>query len=98
MHDPPSRDVAHAVNSGRFKITAPQIPTFVAMLAGTAIAAMNTVTRGEQTWRDAGSNAAEFLLRAGGIPVAEARRIARSELPPLAAEQKTAKRKPRRNA
>lgn len=98
MHDPPSRDVAHAVDSGRFKITPSQIPSFVAMLAGTTIAAMNAVTRGEQTWRDAGSNAAEFVLRAGGIPAAEARRIARSELLPLAEEPKTARPKPRRNA
>lgn len=96
MHEPPSRDVAHAIESGRFKLAPLQIPAFVAMLTGTTISAMNTVLRGEQTWRDAGSNAAELLLRAAGIPVAEARRIARSELPPLATEQANRKPKSRR--
>jgi len=87
MREPPSRDIALAVDAGRFKIVADQIPAYVSMLTGTTIAAMNTVLRGEQTWRDAGSSAAEFLLRAAGISGAEARRISRRELPPLAAEQ-----------
>jgi len=98
MREPPSRDIAHAIESGRFKLAQPQIPAFVAMLTGTTIAAMNTVIRGEQTWRDAGSNAAELLLRAAGISATEARRIARNELPPLAAEQEPVKRKARRKA
>ncbi len=98
MREPPSRDAALAIESGRFKIAPSQIPAFVAMLTGTTVAAMNTVIRGEQAWRDAGSDAAELLLRAAGVSAAEARRIARSELPPLAAEQETRKRKTRRNA
>ena len=98
MCEPPSRDVALAIESGRFKIAPPQIPALIGMLTGTTIAAMNSVIRGEQTWREAGSNAAELLLRAGGISPAEARRTARSELPPLAAAQAIPKRKTRRNA
>lgn len=98
MSEPPSRDVAHAINSGRFKLASLQIQAFVAMLTGTTVAAMNTVIRGEQTWRDAGSNSAELLLRAAGVSAAEARRIARTELPPLASEQMTTKRKKRRKA
>ena len=98
MREPPYRDVAFAVDAGRFKIAPAQIPAFVSMMTGTTIAAMNAVIRGEQTWRDAGSNAAEMLLRAAGLSAAETRRIARSELPPLAAEQETTKRKPRRTA
>ena len=97
MREPPSRDVAQAIEAGRFKIAASQLPIFVAMLSGTTLAAMNTVIRGEQTWPDAGSNAAEFILRAAGIAAAEARRIARRELPPLAAEQESTRRKTRRN-
>ena len=98
MREPPSRDVARSIESGRFKIALSQIPAFAAMLTGTTISAMNTVLRGEQTWRDAGSSAAELLLRAAGISATEARRIARNELPPLAAEQETTIRKIRRNA
>jgi len=95
MREPPSRDIALAIDAGRFKIVADQIPAFVSMLTGTTIAAMNTVLRGEQTWRDAGSSAAEFVLRAAGISGAEARRIARKELPLLAAEQEKSLRKRR---
>lgn len=98
MREPPTRDVAQAIEAGRFRIVAAQVPAFVSMLTGTAIAAMNTVVRGEQTWRDAGSNAAEMLLRGAGLPSAEARRIARSELPPLADEQTAAKSRKRRVA
>ncbi|MBV8979167.1 MAG: TetR/AcrR family transcriptional regulator [Alphaproteobacteria bacterium] len=92
MHGPPSRDIAHAIEAGRFKFAAAQATAFLTMLSGTTIAAMNAVIRGEQTWRDAGSDAAELVLRAAGIPAAEARRIATSELAPLAAEQKRARR------
>ncbi|HVP85843.1 MAG TPA: TetR family transcriptional regulator [Rhizomicrobium sp.] len=98
MHEPPSRDIAQGVETGRIKIDHAKIPAYVAMLTGTTIAAMNSVIRGEQTWRDAGSNAAELLLRAAGISAAEARRIAIRELPPLAAEQGPEKRKTRRKA
>jgi hypothetical protein len=68
------------------------------MLTGTTIAAMNSVIRGEQTWRDAGSNAADLFLRAAGISAAEARRTARRELLPLAVKHETTKRTTRRNA
>jgi AcrR family transcriptional regulator len=98
MREPPSRDVAHAIDSGRFKISPLQIPAYVAMLTGTTVAAMNSVIRGEQTWRDAGSDSAELLLRAAGVSATEARRIARTELPLLASEQVITKRKTRRKA
>jgi AcrR family transcriptional regulator len=96
MREPPSRDVALAIETERFKIGPDQIPAFVSMLTGATIAAMNSVIRGEQTWRDAGSNAAGLVLRAGGIAVSESRRIARRELPPLAAEQEKPRRRIRR--
>ncbi len=87
MREPPARDIKQAVKSGRFKIDAEKIPALLSMLAGATIAAMNAVIRGDQTWRDAGSHTAELLLRAGGVPPAEARRIAQRELPPLARAQ-----------
>jgi len=96
MHEPPSRDIALAIEAGRLKIVPAQIPAFVSMLIGTTISSMNTVIRGEQTWRDAGSSAAELVLRAAGISAAEARRIATRELPPLATEEEAIKRKTRR--
>ena len=87
MREPPARDIAQAIDAGRFKVGAEKIPALLAMLAGTTIASMNAVIRGDQTWRDAGTNTAELFLRAGGVAPAEARRIAQRELPPLAPAQ-----------
>lgn len=98
MHEPPARDIARAIEVGRFKFVPAQTPAFVAMLAGTTLAAMNSVIRGEQTWRDAGSNSAELILRAAGISASEAHRIATKELPSLAAGQDGTQRKMRRKA
>ena len=55
----------------------------VGLLAGATLAAMLPVLDGRSTWRDMGSDTAELLLRALGLEPAEARSIARCELPPL---------------
>jgi AcrR family transcriptional regulator len=89
MREPPARDTRQAVRSGRFKIGEDKIPALLSMLAGATIAAMNAVIRGDQTWRDAGSHTAELFLRAGGVPAAEARRIAQRELPLLAQAERS---------
>ncbi|AWI59605.1 hypothetical protein [Sinorhizobium fredii] len=54
-----------------------------AMIAGTGLSAVFLVLQGHKTRRDAGSDAAEFALRALEIEPEEARRIANLELPPL---------------
>lgn len=92
-HEPPARDVMRAIESGRFKVDPARAPALVSVLTGSTLAAMNAVITGEQTWRDAGSGTAELFLRAGGLPVAEARRIARLELPPLAPAKPARKEK-----
>jgi AcrR family transcriptional regulator len=84
MHEPPARDIARAIESGRFKADASQTRALVSMLSGATLAAMQGVINGEQTWREAGAHTAEFFLRAGGIPAAEARRIVAVDLQPLA--------------
>ena len=53
------------------------------MIAGTGLSAVFLVLQGHKTWRDAGSDAAQFVLRALEIEPEEARRIANLELPPL---------------
>lgn len=80
----PARDIERAVKSGRFKVEAAKLPALVMMLTGSTIAAMNAVIRGEAAWRDLGSTTAELFLRAGGVSAAEARRLSRLDLPPLA--------------
>ena len=57
----------------------------MALLAGSTLAAMLPVLDGHATWREIGSDTAELLLRAMGIEAADAQRLARSELPAMAA-------------
>lgn len=84
MDEPPARDMARAIATGRFKIEQEKLHAAVALLNGAALSAMHGVLAGHQTWRDAGSHAAELLLRAFGVAPAEARRLAEAPLPPLA--------------
>lgn len=97
MSEPPARDIRSAMTAGRFKDDEAKIPVLVTMLAGTTMAAMNAIIRGDQAWREAGSGTAELFLRAGGLSGAEARRLSRTELQPLAPlpppSTRTAKRK-----
>ena len=79
----PAIDLTSGLDSGRFRFERQQIPSILAMIAGTGLSAMFMVLDGHKTWRDAGADAAEFVLRAVGLDAEEARRIANSELPPL---------------
>ncbi|QPB20127.1 hypothetical protein [Rhizobium sp. 007] len=55
----------------------------LAMIACTRLSAVFLVLQGHKSWRDAGSDAAEFVLHAPEIEPEEARRIANLELLPL---------------
>lgn len=78
-------DFEAGVGSGRYLIAPTQIPAMVALLAGGTLAAMLPVLDGHGTWREVGSDTAELMLAALGIEREEARMLAHSELPPLAA-------------
>lgn len=92
-HQAPVRDIERAIETGRFKVDAAKTAALVALLSGSTLAAMNAVISGAQTWRDAGSDTAELLLRAAGVSASEARRISRLALPPLAPSPQAKKRR-----
>jgi AcrR family transcriptional regulator len=79
----PAKDLMSGLESGRYRFAPEQAPSMLAMIAGTGLSAMFLVLQGHKTWRDAGSDAAEFVLRALEVEPEEARRIANLELPPL---------------
>ena len=79
----PVGDLESGIASGRYSVGLEQLPAMVGLLAGSTLAAMLPVLDGRNTWRDIGSDTVELLLRALGLEPAEARAIARSELPPL---------------
>lgn len=79
----PSVDLMNGIRAGRFHIQPEQMMSTLAMLGGAGVSAMLLVLEGHKTWRDAGSGAAELVLRALGLDVEEARTIAYADLLPL---------------
>jgi hypothetical protein len=79
----PARDLEAGWASGRYDFEPTQMPSVIAMISGAGISAMVLVLEGHKTWREAGSDAAVFVLRALGVAADEARALAQVELPPL---------------
>lgn len=77
----PVADLAHGIELGRYRCRHDQLPTVIAMVAGTVLSSVFLVLEGHRTWRDAGADAAELVLIALGLPREEARALATSELP-----------------
>jgi AcrR family transcriptional regulator len=80
----PAADLEAGLEAGRYSIDASKAETVLATITGACLSAMFLVLEGHRTWRDAGSDAAEFLLRGLGLPAPAAAEIATSELPLLA--------------
>ena len=80
---PPGADLQQGFVSGRYKIEPAMARSALALIGGATLAAMALVLDGHSTWRDAGTETAELILRALGIPGREARKIASTNLPEL---------------
>ena len=93
-HGPFMDDLLRAMKSKQYDFKASSLPTVVAMIAGSVLGAVFLVMEGQKTWRAAGSETAELVLRALGVEAKEAARIAVLPLPPLLAadERKPASR------
>jgi AcrR family transcriptional regulator len=82
-YGPPRKDVSAGIASGRYSLHAEQLPSLMSMIVSGALGAMFLVMKGHRSWRKAGSDCAELLLRALGLPAGEAQRIATADLPKL---------------
>jgi AcrR family transcriptional regulator len=80
---PPTQDVVSGFAAGRYKFRQEQLPSVMSLIGGSVMGALFLVLQGRVTWRDAGSNCAELVLRALGIPSRQARAMATVDLPPL---------------
>jgi len=76
-------EMGEAITRGRYRIAPDQVTSMVAVIGGATLSGMMLVQEGYKSWRDAGSEVAEFTLIAMGIERAEAAQIARCDLPPL---------------
>jgi hypothetical protein len=83
LSGPPARDLSEGLARGRYRFRPEQTPSILAVVGSTTLAAMWLVLEGEKTWREAGSDAAEVILRAIGVEAEEARALASEDLPPL---------------
>lgn len=77
----PLLDVLNGLGQQRYQLRPEQLPSVMALVGGSVIAAMHLVRSGMKTWRDAGSDTVELVLRALGIGIEEARSLATSPLP-----------------
>ncbi|HBP4632899.1 TPA: TetR/AcrR family transcriptional regulator [Pseudomonas aeruginosa] len=78
-------DLLQGLKQDRYQIRQENLPSVISLIASSTLGAMFLVLEGIKTWRDAGSETVELVLRALGIPAEEAQRLANLELPPLPA-------------
>lgn len=79
--------VRRGLEEGRYKFGRSQSSSVISLIAGATLGAMFMVRQGADTWRGAGSETAELLLRALGISELEARELATRKLPALSREE-----------
>lgn len=85
MHElwngPPAVDVINGVQNGRYDIDVNQVQSVLGLIGSAVMSAMYLVRKGLKTWREAGSDAAELVLKALGLDKAEARALAHADMP-----------------
>jgi AcrR family transcriptional regulator len=80
---PPIQDVLLGLSQKRYDFKREQLNAVGALIAGTVLSSMPLVLHGIRTWQEAGSDAAELVLRALGIASQEAKDLATLPLPDL---------------
>nr|WP_100548294.1 MULTISPECIES: TetR/AcrR family transcriptional regulator [unclassified Pseudomonas] len=83
LYSQATADVLHGLSVGRYQFRQEQLLSVISMIASSVLGAMLLVMDGHKTWREAGSDTTEMILRALGIPPDEATILATGELPPL---------------
>lgn len=76
-------DLIHGLSLGRYQFRQEQMVTVISFIASSVLGAMFLVLEGLKTWREAGTDTAELILRALGVSIEDARVLATVELPPL---------------
>lgn len=79
----PAEELRRGLKSGRFSFEREQVASITAAAGGATFGAMTLVLQGHRTWRQAGSDTAELMLRSIGIERAEARLLANLEIDAL---------------
>ncbi|KIH82970.1 TetR/AcrR family transcriptional regulator [Pseudomonas batumici] len=80
-----TKDLLEGLAGGCYSFREEQLLSVITLISSSVLGAMFLVLEGHRTWRDAGADTAEFVLRALGVPAQEAGRLATEELPALLA-------------
>lgn len=75
MDEPPSADIKRGMHTGRFSVAPEALASVLSLVGGSTLTAMQSVLAGRQTWREAGPQIAELILRALGLDAQEAHAI-----------------------
>lgn len=78
-------DVLMGLSAGRYTFRQNQMLSVITMIACSVLGSMFLVLEGHKTWREAGADTAELVLRALGVSPEEAQSLAMTELPILPA-------------
>lgn len=76
----PMKILMDGIAHGRYSMRPDQLSSSVILMGSSVVGAMYLVREGLRTWRDAGSDCAEMVLRALGLPPERARAIAQAPL------------------
>ena len=79
----PADELRRGLIMNRFVFEREQVSSITASAGGATFGAMTLVLGGHRTWRQAGSDTAEFMLRAIGVQRHEARELASREIDAL---------------
>lgn len=79
----PVQILMDGIQRGLYQVRQDQLSAVITMVASSVLGSIYLVREGLRTWRDAGSDCAELVLRALGLPAEQARLLAVAELPPL---------------
>ncbi len=79
----PTAELRKGLKSGRFVFERDQVASIAAAAGGATFGAMALVLQGHRTWRKAGNDTAELMLRSIGVDCSEARRLANLDIEPL---------------
>ena len=77
------KDLREGLEKGRYVFQQEQLASAVTLITGAVLGSILLVLEGRKTWRDAGSDTAQFILTAIGVPREEAQAIACMELPAI---------------
>jgi hypothetical protein len=76
-------DLLSGLSSGRYRFQQEQLLSVMTLISSSVLGSIFLVLEGHRTWRESGSDTAELVLRALGVPSEEARALATKELPAL---------------